>query len=389
MQGRYVTLAVVVALLAMPAAAAEKLKIGFINTFSGSAAVFGKHQRAGFDLAIDHLGGKIGGLETEVIYGDDQRKPDVAKQIADKMVKKNRVHFIVGITWSNLLLAIQKSVTRSETFLISTNAGASPMAGKLCSPYFFSTSWQNDQMPEALGQLIQSEGVKSVFAMAPNYQAGKDMITGFSRYYKGDVKGRILTKLGQKDYQAEISQVRVANPEALYIFLPGGMGIAFLKQWAASGLADKIKLYTVYTVDYLTLKPHGDAAVGTFHTNFWDPNSKNPVNQKFVADFKKKYGYMPSQFAAQAYDAPLLIDSAIKAVNGNLSDKDGIRDAMRKADFKSVRGAFKYNTNHMPIQDFYRREVVRGQDGKPKIVTTGVIFRNHADSYAKDCKMQW
>ncbi len=389
MQGRYVALAVVVALLAMPAVAAEKLKIGFINTFSGSAAVFGKHQRAGFDLAIDHLGGKIGGLETEVFYGDDQRKPDVAKQIADKMVKKNRVHFIAGITWSNLLLAIQKSVTRSKTFLISTNAGASPMAGKLCNPYFFSTSWQNDQMPEALGQLVQSEGVKSVFAMAPNYQAGKDMIVGFARYYKGEVKGRILTKLGQKDYQAEISQVRVANPEALYIFLPGGMGIAFLKQWAASGLADKIKLYTVYTVDYLTLKPHGDAAVGTFHTNFWDPNSKNPVNQKFVADFKKKYGYMPSQFAAQAYDAPLLIDSAIKAVNGNLSDKDGIRDAMRKADFKSVRGAFKYNTNHMPIQDFYRREVVRDSDGKPTIVTTGVIFRNHADSYAKDCKMKW
>ena len=325
------------------------------DTFSGSAAVFGKQQRAGFELAIDHLGGKIGGLETEIIWGDDQRKPDVAKNLADKMVKKDRVHFIAGITWSNLLLAIQKSVTRAETFLISTNAGASPMAGKLCSPYFFSTSWQNDQTPEAMGKLMQDEGVKNVVAMAPNYQAGKDMVVGFARHYRGEIRGQILTKLGQKDYQAEISQVRAANPEALYIFLPGGMGIAFLKQWAASGLADKIKLYTVFSVDYMTLKPHGDAAVGTFHTNFWDPHSKNPVNQKFVADFKKKYGYMPSHFAAQAYDAPLLIDSAIRAVNGNLSDKDGIRNAMRKANFKSLRGAFKYNTNHMPIQDFYRR----------------------------------
>lgn len=380
---------VVAAMLTTSVGAAETLKIGYINTFSGGAAILGKHQRDGFDLAIDHLGGKVGGLETEVIYGDDQRKPDVAKSLADKMIKKNRVNFIAGITWSNLLMAVQKSVTRSKTFLISTNAGASPMAGKLCNPYFFTTSWNNDQMPEAMGQLVQEAGDNNVFMMAPNYQAGKDMLAGFKRYYKGKVVGQILTKLGQKDYQAEISQVRAAKPETLYVFMPGGMGIAFMKQWGASGLAQSIQLYTVFTVDHLTLKPIGKAAIGTFHTNFWNHESDNPVNQKFIKDFQKKYGYMPSHFAAQAYDAPLLIDSAVRAVNGDLSNKDGIRDAMRKADFKSVRGGFRYNTNHVPIQNFYRREVVAGADGNAKIVTTGVVFEDYKDSYYKDCKMTW
>ncbi len=389
MKSRILLLTAAAAMLATPAAAADKLKIGYNNTFSGGAAIFGKHQKDAFELALDHLGRKVGGLETQIIYGDDQRKPDVGVQVANKMVKKDRVHFIAGITWSNILLAVQGPVTRSKTFLISTNAGAAPMAGKRCSPFFFSTSWNNDQTPEAMGKLMQDAGVDNVFMFAPNYQAGKDMLTGFKRYFKRTIKGRILTKLGQRDYQAEISQARAAKPDAIFAFLPGPMGIAFMKQWAASGLADKIKLYTVYMVDYLTLPAVGETAMGIVHTNYWSPDSKLPANQKFVNGFKKKYGYMPSHFAAQAYDAPLLIDSAVRAVKGNLSDKDGMRNAMRKADYASVRGKYTYNTNHIPIQNFYKRTVVKGPDGKPMIVTQGTVFTNHKDSYYSQCKMKW
>lgn len=381
-----VLLAVVVSSSAI---AQDKVKIGFINTFSGGRAVFGKHQKDGFELALDHLDRKIGGLDVEVIYGDDQGKPDIGRQQAVEMVKKHKVNFVTGIVWSNVLAAVQKPVLRSKTFLISTNAGWSAMAGKNCNPLFFTTSWNNDQTPEAMGKLMQDEPIDNVFLISANYQAGKDMLTGFQRYYKKKIAGKILYKLGQSDYQAEISQIRAAKPGAVFGFLPGGMGIAFFKQYRAAGLNETIPLYSVFTVDYLSIKGHGKNAIGTFHTNYWDVGSKDPVNQQFIKDYIKKYGYHPSHFTAQAYDAPFLIDSAVRAVKGDLSNKDGMRDAMRKADFFSVRGKFTYNVNHVPIQNFYKREVIADENGNPKIVTRGVVFINHKDSYYKECKMKW
>ena len=368
---------------------ADTVKIGFLNTFSGRAAVFGKHQKDGFELALDHLNRKVGGKGVEVIYGDDQRKPDAARQEVDAMLKKHRVDFVVGITWSNILAAVQKPVVRSKTFLISTNAGWSGMAGKQCSPYFFSTSWNNDQTPESMGKLLQDEPIDNVYLLTANYQAGKDMLAGFQRYYKKNIAGKILYKLGQTDFQAEISQVRAKKPGAIFGFFPGGMGIAFVKQYKAAGLDKNIPLYTVFTVDHMTLKGHGKAAIGTFHTNYWDIDSENPVNQRFIKDFIAKYDYHPSHFSAQAYDAELLINSAVKAVGGDLSNKDGMRDEMRKANFDSIRGDFSYNNNHIPVQNFYKREVVADADGNAKIVTRGVVFENHKDSHYQDCKMKW
>jgi branched-chain amino acid transport system substrate-binding protein len=385
----YAVVALALTMATLPADAADSVKIGFINTFSGPQAIIGKHQRDGYDLAIEHLGGKIGGLPATTIYGDDQVKPDVGRQVVDAMIKRDHVDFVVGEIWSNVLMAIAKPVADAKTIMVVTNAGASPIAGKQCSPYVFSTSWNNDQTPEAMGKLMQDDKVPEVFLMAPNYQAGKDMLAGFKRYYQGKIKGEILFPINASDYQAELSQVRAAKPKALFIFAPGSMGIAFLKQWQASGLAAQFPLYTVFTVDYLTLPIVGEAALGSIHTNYWDPEGKFPANVKFVADFKKKYGYMPSHFAAQAYDAPLLLDSAVKAVKGDLTNKMGMIKAMEKADFPSVRGPFTYNTNHVPIQNFYKREVVRGADGKPFIRTTGIVFADHKDAYYKDCKMKY
>lgn len=389
MKAKALAVAVVIAASASAATAQDKVKIGFLNTFSGKAAIFGKHQKDAFELGLDHVGRKMGGLDIEVIYGDDQRKPDVARQEVDAMLKKHRVDFVAGITWSNILAAVQKPVVRSKTFLITTNAGWSGMAGKQCSPYFFSTSWNNDQTPESMGKLMQDEDVDNVYILSANYQAGKDMVAGFGRYYKKNIKGKIFYKLGQTDYQAELSQVRAANPGAIFGFFPGGMGIAFVKQYQASGLADKVPLYTVFTVDHMTLKAHGKAAIGTYHTNFWNLDSELPANQRFIKDFVAKYGYHPSNYSAQAYDAALLIESAVRAVKGDLSNKDGMRDAMRKADFDSIRGKFEFNNNHIPIQNFYKREVIADENGEPKIVTTGVVFENHKDSYYQDCKMKW
>ncbi len=386
-KGLSLTVAAVAVLIA-GSASANELRIGYMNTMKHP---LGKEQVRGWKLALaaqgwKKNGDKLGGVPTKIFYCDDQRKPDVGISCAKKFVEQDKVQIVAGITWSNILNAVRNPVVRNKVILLSTNAGSSRLAGKACSKYFISSSWQNDMMPEAMGQLMNEDKLASVFLMSPNYQAGKDMLTGFKRYYKGKVKGQILYKLGNRDFQSELTRVRAAKPESVFIFAPGPMGIAFMKQWAASGLGKSTKLYTVFTVDNLMLKPIGKAAIGTYHTNYWDPDSKNPANVKFIADFKAKFGRLPSHYAAQAYDAPGLIASGVRGVGGNVHNTLALMKAMRKANYASVRGKYSYNVNGMPIQNYYKREVLAGPNGKPYIKTAGVVFVNAKDSYAKICK---
>jgi branched-chain amino acid transport system substrate-binding protein len=371
------------------AAAAEKpLRIGFITTSSGGGALLGKHQKDGFDLAVEHLGGALGGLKTEIIDADDQQKPDVGLQAVKRMIGREKVDFVVGVIWSNVLMTIAKPVTDAGVFLISTNAGPSPLAGAQCNKNFFSTAYQNDEFAEATGKLIDDAAIDNLFLVAPNYQAGKDAITGLKRFYKKSVKGEMLTTLGQQDFQPELTQLRAASPGAVWIMQPGAMGVSFIKQWRAAGLDSSLPLYTTFTVNWATLPLIGDAALGSYHATMWTPEIDNSQNRRFVADYRKKFGYMPSQFSAQSYDAAFLIDSAVRAVHGNLDDRDALRAALRSAHFQSVRGGFKFNTNHFPIQNYYKRQVVRGDDGKPTILTKELLFKDHKDSYYQDCHMQ-
>jgi branched-chain amino acid transport system substrate-binding protein len=373
--------------LAAPALAADKVKIGFITTLSGPAGVIGKHMKDAADLALEMLGGKIGGLPAEIIYGDDQFKPDVGREVAEEMLKKDNVDFMTGIIWSNVLLALYQPVIKSGIILVGANAGPHEVAGEMCAPNFFSTSWQNDETPEAMGKFMNDEKMSDVYLMAPNYAAGKDMIAGFKRYFKGKIVDEVYTKPGQTDYQAEISQISAAKPKAVFVFYPGGMGIQFVKQYAQSGLREKIPLYSVFTVDETTLPALGDAAAGNYEAGFWTPDLKNERNQEFVAAFRKKYNYYPSYYAAQSFDAIFLIDSAVKAVKGDLSNKKGMIAAMEKADFPSVRGPFKYNSNHIPIENFYLFKVAKDSDGNYVRKIESVVFSEHKDAYYQECKM--
>ncbi|MDP6344732.1 MAG: ABC transporter substrate-binding protein, partial [Alphaproteobacteria bacterium] len=309
------------------------------------------------------------------------------KQLANKLIKRDRVHFIAGIIWSNLLMAIHAPVTRSNTFLISSNAGPSPIAGKRCSDNFFNVAFQNDMMPEAMGKYLSEKGIKNVYTLSPNYQAGKDMIKGFKRYYKGKMIGEVYTKLGQKDYQAEISALRAAKPEAVFIFLPGGMGINFMKQYAQAGLRGKLPLYTAYSVDAITLPALKDAALGIYGAQHWTPDLGNSVSRRFVAEYQKKYGKTPSFYAAQAYDTVMFLDHAIRQAGG-VGDRAKLRTAMRAGDFPTTRGSFKFNTNHFPVQNIYLRQAIKNDKGAYVNQTKGVILSAHGDSYAKDCKMK-
>ena len=378
------------ALVASPAMAQQKLKIGFITTLSGPTGGIGKHMKDSVEIALDHLGRKVGGLETEVIFGDDQQKTDVGVQVAEEMLKKHQVDFMSGIIWSNVMMAVAPVVTGAGKIMVGANAGPSPLAGAQCNELFFSTSWNNDQSPEAMGKFLQDKGINDVYVLAPNYQAGKDMVAGLKRYYKGRVVEETYTKLGQQDYQAEISQLRSKNPKAVFAFFPGGMGIQFVKQYVQAGLRDQIPLYTVFTVDETTLPALKEAAIGQYEARFWSPDLDIPASKKYVADFQKKFGYTPSYYGAQSYDAIMLIDSALKATKGNVKDTKALIAAMRKANFNSVRGKFAYNVNHLPIQDFYLLKAVKSSnaDGVEMHIEQKA-FEKHKDAYYQDCKMKW
>ncbi len=391
---KYLSGAALSAVLAVTAglagpAAAEPVKVGMIVTLSGPPAALGKQSRDGFQLALDKLGGKLGGQETQFIVEDDELKPDVAIAKANSLVEREQVDFVVGTIFSNMLQAIFKPVVTSETFLISPNAGPSTFAGKNCNPFFFSTSYQNNQNFELLGKYAEEQGFKNVFMMAPNYQAGKDSITGFKKNYSGGIADEIYTPLGHNDFSAEIAKMSAAKPDALFTFMPGGMGVRFVKQFRAAGLGDQMAFLSPFRVDETTLPAQKDDAIGFFGAGNWAPNLDTPGNAEFVAAFEAKYGYVPGTYAMQAYDTAMLLDSAISKVGGDLSDKDAVRDALRAADFTSLRGDFKFNKNHYPIQDFYLLKVAKRADGKYQTEIEQKVFDDQGDSFASECGMTW
>src|SRR5436309_11416178 len=378
-------------LAAAPAPAQQRsVKIGFVSTFSGPTAVIGNDMRNSVELALDHLGRKMGGLPVEVIYEDDQQKPEVGVQKTQKLVESDKVNFISGYIWSNVLLASLKPAVDSQTFLISANAGPSQIAGELCSPFYFSTSWQNDQTPEAMGEYMNQKGVKSVFLIGPNYAAGKDMLTGVRATFKGRIIGEELTKWpDQLDFSTELSKVRAAKPDAVFVFYPGAAGVQFLTQYAQAGLKGQIPLYTAFTIDAITLPLQKDLALGVPGTQQWVNDLANDANKKYVADFRAKHKTYPSFYGPQSYDSVNLINSAVVAVNGNLAKKDAMRDEMRKANYKSVRGPYNYGNNHFPIQNFYLQDVVKDTEGNLTLKTVATIVKDSQDKFHGRCSMKW
>jgi branched-chain amino acid transport system substrate-binding protein len=376
------------ALAAAPATAQQKtVKIGFVSTFSGPVAAIGNDMRNSFELALDHHGRKLGGLPVEVIYEDDQIKPEVGVQKTQKLIESDKVDFLVGYIWSNVMLASLKPIVDSKTFTIITNAGASQLAGELCSPYVFSTSWNNDQTPQAVGLYMNQKNVKKAFLIGPNYAAGKDMLEGVAATFKGEIIGRELTAWpNQLDFSAELSKARAARPDAIFAFYPGGAGIQFVTQYAQSGLKGQVPLYTAFTIDSLSLPRLKDLAIGIPGAQQWVRDLPNDANKKFVADFREKHKADPSFYGSQTYDAVPLLDSVVKAVNGDLSKKDEMRKAAEKADFKSVRGNFKFGPNHTPIQNFYLQDTVKEGD-EYRLKTVATIVENDQDKHWQKCKM--
>jgi branched-chain amino acid transport system substrate-binding protein len=384
-------IAIVAALLCAglaPAGAADKIKIGFLSTLSGPSAALGVDIRDGFNLAIRHQGGKLGGLPVDMIIGDDAFSPDTARQITDRMLKRDDVHIMTGIVFSNIMLAVAPAIFQDQTFYISPNAGPAELAGEKCSPFFFNVAWQNDSLHEAMGKHVADKGYKNVYLIAPNYPAGRDALNGFKRFYKGATSGEVYTKLGQLDYAAELAQLRAAKPDAVFIFLPGGMGINFIKQYDQAGLSGAVPLFGPgFSADEDVIRAVGDGMQGMFNSSHWGRDIENAQNRRFVADFEAQYKRAPTLYASQGYDAALLIDAAVRAVKGRIEDKNALRAALRKADFKSVRGAFRFNTNHYPVQDYYLRLIAKDDKGRLTNRIVGTIFKNHADAYAGNCKM--
>lgn len=363
------------------------VKIGFIATMSGPAAALGQDMYDGFMLGIEQLNGKLGGVKVEVIKEDDQLKPDLGVQAVNKLIERDKVDIIAGVTFSNVMMAIAKPMADNNVIFVGSNAGPAPLAGAQCNSQFFFTAWQNDQQAEGVGKYAADKGYKNIYIMAPNYQAGKDAVAGFKRMYNGGVAGEVYTTVNQPDYSAEIAQLQAANPDAVYVFYPGGMGVNFIKQFRQAGLLGKIPLMSVSTADGSTIPALKETALGVISGTFWGPDFNNEVSKKFVAAFEKKYGRIPSQYAAQSYDSALLIDSALKKTGGNVTNKKAFADALRAAEFKSLRGDLKFNKNGFPIQDIYVFEVAKDGQGRVSLKTLAKTLPNHPDSFVGQCPL--
>jgi branched-chain amino acid transport system substrate-binding protein len=390
MKLRHACIGAALAAFAVSPAQAQELRIGFLNTTSGGGALVGAEIERGWKLGLKHNGwekdgDKLGGLPTRIFYADDQMRPDIGVAAVKEFLERDKVQIVTGIIWSNVMMAVQRQVFNANAMLVSGNAGPTPLAGRLCNPLFVSAAFVNDQAAEASGMLVSQEKAKTVVILVPNYQAGKDVAAGFKRTFKGGkIALEILYKLGQTDFQADLSRIRAAKPEGVFVFAPGSMGIAFVKQWHASGLNKEIKLYSMWTVSHLTLPAIGEAAVGSVMADHWNPDLDLPRNKTFVKDYIAAYKVHPSHFAMTSYDSVGVIVDAVKAAGGKLDDMKAVARAVRTGSFRSLRGDLKFNANGFPIQPFWKLEVVKGPDGKPRIEGKAKIMER-PDDYVKEC----
>jgi branched-chain amino acid transport system substrate-binding protein len=373
---------------AAAAHAQTAVKIGFLGELSGPQSAVGQDQYDGFMLVVERNGGKLGGVPVQILKEDSQLKPEVANQAVRKLVEKDNVQIITGVSFSNIMLAVHKYVTDKGVFLIGSNAGPSQIAGTQCSPYQFITSWQGDQAAEAIGKYAAEKGYKRIVAMAPNYQAGKDIIAGLKRQYKGALAEELYTPLNQLDFSAELTQVAAAKPDAVFAFYPGGLGVSFARQYQQAGMMKTTPLLSTFIVDAISLPALREAALGLLSGGFWAPDFSTPASKQFVADFERKYKRVPSNYAAQSYDAALLLDSAIAKVKGNVGDKPAFMAALKAADFASVRGPFKFNNNNFPIQDMHVMEVVKDADGRFNLKTVATPLKGLVDAYHGQCPLK-
>ena len=383
--------AVAAAAFATSAQAASELKIGFLSTLSGPASALGIEVRDGFNLALKLHGGKLGGLPTEIVTGDDQLNPEVGKQLTERMLKRDRVNLMTGIIFSNVMLAVWPTIEQSKVFYIAPNSTPTRISGEGCSPYFFTASWPNEGHHEAAGHFATSKGYKNAYLIAPNYPAGKDALTGFKRSYKGNIVSEMYTKVNQLDYAAELAQIRAAKPDTLYAFLPGGMGINFIKQFVASGLSKDIQLVVPgFVSDQDVIRAVGEPMLGLFDTSQWAYDLDNDANRKFVAEFEKAYNRLPTLYAEQGYTAALIIDAAVKGAKGKVEDAKAFRAALMSAPtrVKTPRGDWKAAPNGTPIQDYYVRVVSKDKNGRIVNKKIGTVLTKHVDFWAKDCKMK-
>jgi len=368
---------------------ADNVKIGFLTTLSGPGAAVGQEVKDGFELALKLNGNRLGGLPVEMTTADDQQNPESARQSVDRFIKRDKVDILTGIVFSNVLLPLLPSILATDTLYLSTNTGPADYAGAKCNRDFFAVAWENEDISQAMGRFAMDKGFKRVALIAPNYPGGRETLGGFKRQYKGEFVEEIYTKLNQLDFSAELATLRAAKPDAVFFFLPGGMGINFIKQFAGSGLSKDVALLAPgFSGDEDTIKGVGDPIDGMYNASQWAADLPNPANQKFVSEFVKAYGRTPTMYASQGYDTAMLISGAIKSAGGKVDDRDALRAGLRKADFESVRGPFKFNVNQYPIHNIYMRVVQKDASGKLTNKLVGTVIKDHADPYASECVMK-
>jgi branched-chain amino acid transport system substrate-binding protein len=383
-----VATAVALAALALPFAAhtqtAPKLKVGLMLPYTGTFAALGTAIENGFRLQVAEQGGKLGGREVEFFKVDDESDPSKATDNVNKLIKRDNVDVLIGTVHSGVAMAMARVAKESGTLLIVPNAGADAVTGAMCAPNIFRSSFSNWQPGYAMGEVMAKKGHKKVVTITWKYAAGDESVKGFKEAFEkggGAVVKELSLPFPNVEFQALLTEIAAAKPDAVYTFFAGGGAVKFVKDYAGAGLKKTIPLYGAGFLTDGTLEAQGEAAQGLFTTLHYADSLAVPRDASFRLAYAKAYKLQPDVYAVQGYDAAQMLVAGLAAVKGDMSKKAELAAAIEKAKIDSPRGAFTLSKAHNPVQDLYLRQVV-GKENK----LVGVASKSLNDP-ARGCKM--
>ncbi|MBC7953081.1 MAG: ABC transporter substrate-binding protein [Rhodospirillaceae bacterium] len=364
--------------------------VGVVATLTGPGALAGQDLVDGFNLALKQLGGRFSNQEVRVVLADDKGSPDIARQQVKRLMDRERLDMVLTGVSAPSLATIIKPLVDARLFVLNLDQSPPALSGAECSQFLFSLAAPVDGLHEAMGQYLAAEHIRRVVVVGPQTGVTNDAVAALKRTFPGEVVAVLSPHPGAATFAPELDHIKQLKPDAIYSLLTGGMGGGFVRAWGASPLKGEIPLFPLWpAVERQMLPAMADAAQDMISIGTWGNDLDSIPNRRLNADFEMEFGRPPSTWAAQGYDAAFLVDSALKATNGKTSNEDALRTALRRADFISARGSFKFNTNQFPVLNYYLRKVSRDAKGRPTHEMRGVVLKEWRDRQAHSCPMRW
>ncbi|CAA7617917.1 ABC transporter substrate-binding protein [Magnetospirillum sp. SS-4] len=378
------------ALPASTAAGNPTIVVGVIATLSGPGAMAGQDSLDGFTTALRQMGGRFANQEVRVVPVDDRGSPDVAMQVTRRLLEREKVDFILTAVSQASMAAIVKPLNESRTFILNLDAYPDGLFGARCSASLFGLGTPPDAVSEAAGMHFANEKYRRLVVIGHDTRQTDMAVAALRRTWGGEDVTVLKARHGAATFAPEIRRIRELAPDAVYTLLSGGMGLALVRDYAAAGLKADIPLLGVWSnFERPHLTAMDDQGLDLLNVAPWSPDLDSPLNKRMISDFELEYGRPATSWVAQGYDSALLLEAAMKVTAGRTSDREAVRNALRRAEFASVRGGFRFETNHAPVINLYLRRVARDAKGRLTEETRGVLAREWRGRDAAHCPMHW